>query len=352
MTYETSMKLRKSYLPDRQCRNDSWSLPRRRVLSTIVGLATIAAAGPANAGLLDRFMSGNQKDALELFQAAQNGSQEALDKLLVNSRAGDQWATMQFGYLYHIGRSPGTSPGVQPGYPPGRDIHIAMKAYLIASGKMSAEGAISGNIFAAYNLGLIYLWGQTNNGVSQAGEAVRWFRAAANTSLDKVFLPAVMHLGVIYENGFGDVPQDKREAMYWYQKASSANEPTALLKWGIALVTGDGAEKNYFDGMVHLQRSAELWDRDAMYYLASLFAKGNDYQEQNLFQAAQWLTIAATGAPRYKAAADAMMSLFDAPTQQRIKQGAHLWVTGHMRIPPHIEYNAPLNEDVQSIIGG
>lgn len=351
LTFDTPMKVRKSYRPDRQCRNGSLNLDRRGVLSTLAGLIAISAASPTSAGLLDRFMSGNQKDALELFQAAQNGSQEALDKLLANSRAGDQWATMQFGYLYHIGRSPGTSPGVQPGYPSGQDIHIAMKAYLIASGKMSPEGAISGNIFAAYNLGLIYLWGQVSNGTPQAGEAVRWFRAAANTSPDKVFLPAVMHLGVIYENGFGDVPQNKRESMIWYQKASSANEPTALLKWGMALVEGDGAERNYFDGMVHLQRSAELWDRDAMYYLASLFAKGNDYQEQNLFQAAQWLTIAATGAPRYKAAADAMMGQFDAPTQQRIKQGAHLWITGHMRIPPHIEYNAPLNADVPPILG-
>jgi TPR repeat protein len=346
------MKAQKSYPPS--CNPRNVSSPNRARRRTIAWLATLAGSGMTSstyAGILDKFIGGNQKDAFELFRAAQNGSQEAFDKLLKSSRAGDSWASMQFGYLYHIGRSPGTTLAIQPGYPAGADISIAMKAYQIASGAMTPEGAISGNIFAAYNLGLIYLWGQDNGGVPLAGQAVRWFRAAANSASDKVFLPAAMHLAVIYENGYRDIPADRREAMTWYRKAATASEPTALMKWGIALVEGDGAEKNYFDGMVHLQRSAEMWDRDAMYYLASLLAKGNDYQDQNLVSAAQWLTIAATGAPRYRAAADAMMGQFDKATQQRIKQAAHLWVTGHMRIPPHIEYNAPLNEDVPSPLG-
>ncbi|WP_396334131.1 tetratricopeptide repeat protein [Burkholderia anthina] len=342
------MKARKWYPPVRYSRNASRA--RRRMLRNVAAVAVAAWVRPSYAGLLDRLVGGNQKDALALFRAAQNGSQEALDKLLKSSRGGDPWATMQFGYLYQIGRSPGTSAAMQPGYPPGGSIPIAMKSYLIAAGKMTPEGTISGNVFAAYNLGLIYLWGLDNGGNPQPEMAVRWFRAAANTATDKVFLPAVMHLAVIYENGFRSVPADLREAMLWYRKAAGAGEPTALLKWGVALVEGKGAEKNYFDGLVQLQRSAEKWQRDAMYYLASLNGMGSDYQERNIFAAAQWLWIAATGAPRYRAAADAMMGNLDKPTQQRVKQSARLWITGHMKIPPHIEYNAPLNEDVPDLL--
>ena len=333
-----------------KCRNgllvgEGVNARRRRLITLALFLA--APAG-ALAGILDRFVSGGQKDAFELYRAAENGSQEAMDQLLANSRRNDNWSSLQFGYLYHVGRSPGTSAKVSPGYPPGASIPIAMKAYRIASGQMTPEGTIKGNVFAAYNLGLIYLWGQAD-GHPNASEAVRWFRAASRDNSDRVFLPAVMHLATIYERGFQDIAANAKEAMHWYSRAAGLNEPTALLKWGMALVEGNGAEKNYFDGMIHLQRSAELWDRDAMYYLASLYANGNDYQEQNLFQAAEWLWIAATGAPRYKQAAEAMLSNLPKADQQRVKQVARLWITGHMRIPPAVEYNAPLNTDVPTI---
>ncbi|QMI49685.1 tetratricopeptide repeat protein [Burkholderia sp. MBR-1] len=319
---------------------------RRHILLGISALT--AGTRLANAGLLDPFMSGGQKDAYALYRAAENGSQEAFDKLLLNSRQGDNWSSMQFGYLYHVGRAPGTSPRISPGYPPGGSIPTAIKAYKIASGQMTPEGNITGNVFSAYNLGLIYLWGQ-DGGTPKAQEAVRWFRACSRDNSDRPFLPSVMHLAAIYEQGFGGVPEDQREAVHWYSRAASMSEPTALLKWGIALIEGKGAERNYFEGTIHLQRAAELWDRDAMYYLASMYAKGNDYQEQNLFQAAQWLWIAATGAPRYRPAADALIARFSKPEQERIKQVSRLWITGHMRIPPRIEYNAPLNADVPTI---
>ena len=73
--------------------------------------------------------------------------------------------------------------------------------------------AKKGHSAAQFNLGLMYSNGR---GVPKdEGEAVAWFRKAANQDNAE----AQYNLGVMYGNGNG-VPKDEREAVAWYRKAA------------------------------------------------------------------------------------------------------------------------------------
>ncbi|AOZ11188.1 tetratricopeptide repeat protein [Cupriavidus malaysiensis] len=270
-----------------------------------------------------------------------------MTKLRELANNGNRSAALQYGYLYHVGRAP--KHGERAG---GKDIQIAMRAYELAAGKTTDDEKLTGNAIAAYNLGLIYLWGQ-NTGAPSAKDAVRWFTAAAGDRDvgGKSFLPAAMQLANIYEKGFQDVPKNPQLSTHWYRIAASLREPVAQFKLGRALIEGIGLDKNNFEGMNSLRNAADKWNRPAMYYLAGLYANGSDYQEQNLFEAAKWLVIAATGDPRYKKAADSMLANLTQKEQQRVAQSAKIWVSGHQRVPERIEYNAPLNVEPRAIPG-
>jgi TPR repeat protein len=47
----------------------------------------------------------------------------------------------------------------------------------------------------------------------------------------------------MYENGDG-LPEDKKMAAFWYEKAASQNNPYAFYNLGLFYETGDGLPKN------------------------------------------------------------------------------------------------------------
>ncbi len=310
----------------------------RRLAITSLLLSLGGVPGLANAGLKE-FFGGNEKKAADLARAAENGSVTALETLKSESNAGNKLAALQFGFLHHTGKLAS-----------GKDVPLAMKAYRIAVGNVGGSDQITGNALAAYNMGLIHLWGEHNGGTPEPQEALRWFLAAAGDE-SKAMLPAVMHVAALYEMGLGAVKADLKEAMRWYRLAATMREPIAQFRLGKALVEGIGLDKNPFEGMLQIKYATDKWHRAAMYYLATIYANGTEYQEAVPYEAAKWLYIASTGDDRYKQAADKMIESLPGNEHARVIKAARLWISGHLKLPPKIEYNLPLNVEPPSLPG-
>ena len=98
--------------------------------------------------------------------------------------------------------------------------------------------AEEGNAVAQNNLGLMYHNGW---GVPQDyKEAVYWYRLAAEQEHAK----AQYNLGVMYNNGNG-VPQDYEEAVRWYQLAAEQGHSKAQGNLGVMYAFGNGVMKDY-----------------------------------------------------------------------------------------------------------
>ena len=98
--------------------------------------------------------------------------------------------------------------------------------------------AEEGNAVAQNNLGLMYHNGW---GVPQDyKEAVYWYRLAAEQEHAK----AQYNLGVMYNNGTG-VPQDYEEAVRWYQLAAEQGDAKAQGNLGVMYAFGNGVMKDY-----------------------------------------------------------------------------------------------------------
>ena len=98
--------------------------------------------------------------------------------------------------------------------------------------------AEEGNAVAQNNLGLMYHNGW---GVPQDyKEAVYWYRLAA----EQEHVDAQYNLGVMYNNGNG-VPQDYEEAVRWYQLAAEQGHSKAQGNLGVMYAFGNGVMKDY-----------------------------------------------------------------------------------------------------------
>jgi hypothetical protein len=303
-------------------------MQRRRA---VIGFAIAMLAGRAHAVFL--LLDAGQRRAYDLYRSAASGSTEALEELRAKANEGDRWAALQFGYLHHTGRAPKV----------GKDIKVAMKAYRIACKLPGDATAITGNSLAAYNMGLIYLYGE--DGVKiDATEAVRWLQAAAGDE-SHVLVHAAMNLANLYEFGYDNVARDAAESLRWYRVAAARNEAYALYKLGRCLMEGIGTAPNTVDGKLKLNAAAELWSLPAMEYLAMQAMAGKGLQDKNPAEAAKWLLIAAEGDPRYGGAANARLPKLPKDQQEKTRQAARAWIRGHTKVPQQNDYKLPLNLD-------
>ena len=98
--------------------------------------------------------------------------------------------------------------------------------------------AEEGNAVAQNNLGLMY---QNGWGVPQDDkEAVYWYKLAAEQGDAK----AQYNLGVMYDVGEG-VPQDDKEAVRWYTLAAEQEHAKAQYNLGVMYALGEGVIKDY-----------------------------------------------------------------------------------------------------------
>lgn len=312
-----------------------------RTLLRLCIVALTLAASSVSTAQISTYLGPTYKKAHSWFLLAEGGDQAAIDALRASASARDPWSALFYGYILHLGVG-----GVAV------NRSGAMAAYLMAA--PSSDAAKEGLTIAAYNLGLMHLWGESNpDGGTDISGAVKWFRVAAlaETGGGSV-LPAAMQLGVIYEQGFGRQPRNMSEAARWYAEAAKFGDPVALYKHGRILIEGEYATRSPSIGMNLLERAAQRGSRDAMYYLANIFATGEDYAPKNKLTSYIWLYTAATSGrndnidPAFQAAVlDAQTRLLPEEVKFARIEAKKFKARNGMR-PPTVKYNVPLNAPV------
>jgi TPR repeat protein len=138
----------------------------------------------------------------------------------------------------------------------GQDYKKGMKAYergdYVAALRELRPLAKKGDAAAQLNLGNMYLLGQ---GVPQDyGEAVNWFRRAAEQPDGKAQHLAQINLGNLYFNGLG-VRQDYLEAAKWYRMAADQGDAEAQGNLGLMYAAGKGVRQDQARGVSLLAHS-------------------------------------------------------------------------------------------------
>ncbi len=110
--------------------------------------------------------------------------------------------------------------------------------------------AAEGNAAAQFVLGLMYDEGK-GDVLQNNTEAVKWYRLAA----DQGFALAQCSLGLMYDDGKG-VPQDYAEAAKWYRLAADQGYYMAQYDIGYMYAFGRGVSRNYVVAHMWLNLSA------------------------------------------------------------------------------------------------
>ena len=142
--------------------------------------------------------------------------------------------------------------------------------------------AAEGNAAAEFVLGLMYDDGKGDL-LQNNTEAVKWYRLAA----DQGFALAQCWLGIMYDAGKG-VPQDYAEAAKWFRLAADQGFGMAQYDIGYMYAFGQGVERNYV--VAHMwfnlsaargdEKAAELRDQVARYMTPAQIADAQKLARQ------------------------------------------------------------------------
>ena len=127
--------------------------------------------------------------------------------------------------------------------------------------------AEQGDAEVQYNLGVMYDNGQ---GVPQDyKQAVYWYTKSAKQRDAK----AQNNLGAMYYNGQG-VPQDYKQAVYWYKKSAKQGNAKAQSDLGVMYYNGQGVPQDYKQAAYWLTKSAEQGNAGGQNNLGFMYANG------------------------------------------------------------------------------
>lgn len=98
-------------------------------------------------------------------------------------------------------------------------------------------------------------------------------------------------LGMMYEQGEG-VPQNRAEAIKWYQKAADQGHPSAQSDLAYLYEHGEGVPQDLAKAVVFYKAAAERGLAEAQYNLGTLYSKGKGVPKDNN-EAVKWLRLAA-----------------------------------------------------------
>ena len=147
------------------------------------------------------------------------------------------------------------------------------------------QKAKQGDASAQFNLGLKYDKGE---GVPQDyKQAVYWYTKAAEQGVAS----AQFNLGFMYAKGEG-VPQDYKQAVYWYTKAAEQGVAKAQFNLGFMYAKGEGVPQDYKQAAYWCKKAAEQGDVKAQFTLGFLYSKGEGVS-QDYKQAVYWYKKAA-----------------------------------------------------------
>ena len=99
------------------------------------------------------------------------------------------------------------------------------------------------------------------------------------------------NLGLMYHNGWG-VPQDYKEAVYWYRLAVEQGYAIAQYNLGLMYEKGKGVPQDDKEAARLYQLAAEQGDVDAQYNLGVMYERGNGVP-QDYKEAVYWYRLAA-----------------------------------------------------------
>jgi len=146
----------------------------------------------------------------------------------------------------------------------GNDIHSENIAEILPL-------AQKGDAQAQVKLGTMYLNGQ---GVPQDyRQAVYWFSKAA----EQGYPVAQNNLGVMYAKGQG-VSQDYQQAGYWYRKAAEQGNPLAQYNLGRMYYNGQGVPQDYKQAVYWYRKAAEQGNPEAQNNLGAMYGEGKAYR--------------------------------------------------------------------------
>jgi TPR repeat protein len=147
-----------------------------------------------------------------------------------------------------------------------------------------ARSAERGDAAAQYSLGLLHLDGL---GVKlDQGEAMRWFRAAA----DQQYTLAQVKLGEMYHYGEGrSVPEDRDEAERWYLKAAQQGDALAQYQLGTLYLESG----TYGEAARWLLRAARQGHIESALELAFEYGTGRRWAPRDYVEANRWYRTAA-----------------------------------------------------------
>ncbi|MCX6872502.1 MAG: tetratricopeptide repeat protein [Verrucomicrobia bacterium] len=161
------------------------------------------------------------------------------------------------------------------------------------------KAAGSGDPFAMYRIGLVYLEGE---GVPRDGKtALRWFRKAAAAGEAN----AMAGIGYCYDFGNGLV-KDMAAAVEWYRKAADRGNATAMFHLGLSYIAGQGVPKDEAEGVKWLHKAADVGDPTFMQALGDCYKDGVGVPADKE-EAAKWYRKAAASGD--EAAKDALEKL-------------------------------------------
>lgn len=288
-----------------------------------------------------RFWQRDQDYALSLYRQVQSGNVAAVAEIKTAANSGNRWAALQYGYLAHTGKLPGS--GGRP------DMATAAKAYNLSAKHMDSGRLvdINGNYMAAYNMGLVYYYGQ---GVTANGaEALRWFRAAESAyralGQHRVFWPATVYIAQILEHGYG-VAKNEKEALEYWERAAKANEAEGLYGYGMAILSGKGNVQNPYRAYPILLNAANRWHVGAMVALAKYQGSGDKLREANPVDAAKWWMVAAVADKRYSRQAEQAMAGLPVGKQQQVRSQVRSWLNTHVTVPKTFDWKQPINTEI------
>ena len=138
---------------------------------------------------------------------------------------------------------------------------------------------------AQFNLGLMY---DNGDGVPEdARQAVFWYRKAAEQGI----AAAQFNLGLMYANGEG-VPEDARQAVFWYRKTAEQGDAAAQVNLGLMYANGDGVPDDARQAVFWYRKAAGQGNTAAQFNLGLMYANGEGVPE-DARQAVFWYRKAA-----------------------------------------------------------
>lgn len=135
-------------------------------------------------------------------------------------------------------------------------------------------------------IGDMFFFGWADKITKDIETARRWYRRAAlNGDVD-----AKYNMGVLLDQGLGDMPRNPDEAVKWFRSAAKDGHIAAQLNLGNMYSRGEGIEKNERRASQWYLRAATQGDAVAQYNIGTRYAKGQGI-DVDLVESYKWLLL-------------------------------------------------------------